>query len=229
MLLNEKTLSSTSAFMNGCGEMSAVSDAAFLGPCPEFGENQIFYNQERRAEERVVGVFRLCCLEIAGGNYLGVVRNISTSGAQIQTDLDLSIGDEVAYHWDGIEPVKAHVVWTRSGLIGIQHRSAFSGFERAQPTRAVRVACELDAKLWINGIEKPFSVKNISVTGLGGSCDEILSKGDLLTVSVARRIIDSATVRWCNSGRFGIEFRTPLALQKAMDILARDRARREQA
>ncbi|MBK5265740.1 MAG: hypothetical protein JJE34_11005 [Alphaproteobacteria bacterium] len=59
-------------------------------------------------------------------------------------------------------------------------------------------------------------IRNISASGLGGKCDEILMKGEDVAVLLANIGAIDATVIWARDGAFGRQFHEKIDPEKAL-------------
>jgi hypothetical protein len=72
-----------------------------------------------RSEPRYTGVVERAVLSFRGAAYPVPVINISTRGAQIESDVVPRLGESVMITFEGCSPIYAFVRWHRDGRLGL--------------------------------------------------------------------------------------------------------------
>lgn len=72
-----------------------------------------------RSEPRYQGLVERAVLSFRGGDYPVPVIDISTRGAQIESDIAPRLGESVMIRFDGCSPIYAFVRWSRDGRVGL--------------------------------------------------------------------------------------------------------------
>lgn len=175
--------------------------------------------RDQRKQKRFISLFRPCCVEFQDQSYLAVVKNISSGGAQFCTELPLSIGDEITYYWDSRCRFSGTVVWHRGDNVGVRNHEICDDINALQPTRSVRVPCEMLATMWVDGQAASCLVSNISLKGLCAFGIDGIEKGKLVTVVVGGFVFQSAIVRWSKYGLLGLAFAAPMRLEELQELL----------
>lgn len=180
-------------------------------------------NVDQREQRRFTSLFRPCCVEFDGQPYLAVIKNISPGGAQLSTDRPLSVGDVITYYWDSRHRLSGEVVWQRDGNVGVKNVEICEDVCALQPTRSVRIPCEILATMWVDGEAKPCLVSNISLKGLCAFGVEGVDKGKMVTVVIGKFAFQSAIVRWSAYGSVGLVFAQPIRLEQMQELLCAHR------
>lgn len=184
------------------------------GSAPGSGE------EDRRQQVRHVTTFRACRVESGGRIHIGIVRNISPGGAQIETPLALSVGQMLSYCWEGIPPIEADVVWCQGDRFGVKNRVPVDGWDASYPPRAVRIPSDLSCRVWAGDTAHRARVANISQTGMRCDGDVEISAGTQVTVEVGPLVLPNTTVRWCADGSAGLRFGTPIRMEMLITLLS---------
>lgn len=177
---------------------------------------------ERRDEQRHVTIYRPCCVEVDSGPCcIGIVRNISDSGALIETPCHTTVGSQLTYFWDGGPAFTAEVIWSREGRIGLRN---IAHEERAGsgrfPARAIRVPTDLPATLWHGSKRCSVQIRNISQRGIMVSGISPAIGNALVTVELGCFSFPQASIRWREGREAGIGFDKPIAIKLLMEIFA---------
>lgn len=186
----------------------------------DFGDEDTLVREDRRESERQITLFRPCCIENGDLAQLGLIRNMSESGALIETGMDLRRGDEIRYFWDSLPAIEARVAWRKDNKVGVQNIRRGGHAHPAHPHRSVRVPCNKPARVWIGGEARECWVINISLTGmlLFGLDDR--PKGTPLSIKLGSKEFENADVRWSDLGSTGVRFAKPLSPRDLMRLLA---------
>lgn len=88
-------------------------------PCAEMVARAERKPVDRRSEARREDVVDCSTLFFRGTVMIVPVINISTRGAQIESDIAPRIGESVIIRFEGCSPIYAAVRWMRGGRIGL--------------------------------------------------------------------------------------------------------------
>lgn len=72
-----------------------------------------------RSEPRYAGLVERAVLSFRGADYPVPVINISTRGAQIESDIEPRLGESVKIRFEGCSPIYAFVRWNRDRRVGL--------------------------------------------------------------------------------------------------------------
>lgn len=148
---------------------------------------------------------RPCGITVQGTTSPGMIRHLSTTGAQIETVQHLSVGDEVHYFWDGLPPLRARVAWQCDGLVGLRNLPP-----EANPTvvarlpRSLRISCRLPARADRGNDTFKAVVGNISQRGLLIYGLPAMEVGTRFDISVCGQRFSDVEVRWSRGGCTGV-------------------------
>lgn len=182
---------------------------------------------DRRSGTRNYAVYRACRLNQGQNQSIGIIRNTSEGGAEIQTLAQFRIGEEVTYDDPYMGMRNARVVWVRADRIGVQNIATLqpaSDENRSRKHRAIRFELERNAKIWIHGKYEGSRLLNISQTGASflldrGAIDA--SVGTLASVSFDGWSFRSAVLRWLEGAQLGLKFEKPFTLTELSALLSK--------
>ena len=166
---------------------------------------------------------RPCGITARHGSAPGFLRHLSSNGAQIETQIELSVGDEIHYFWDGLPPLKARVAWTCDGLVGLRNLPQEANQPSARVPRALRVACRLPTRIdrgreSFKGFIGNISQRGLLVYGVPG-----MEAGSRLDLTVCGHMFPDAEVRWSRSGCVGVSLKEQIdyeTISGLMDMAA---------
>ncbi len=179
--------------------------------------------EERRKSSRHRAAFRRCCVVNEGESASGLMRNFSTNGAQIESELQVSVGDEISYFWEVRSCERARVVWVKDNAFGLEHVSIASPPKpSSHPRRDPRVACEAHALCVFAGQSIPVTVENLSAEGIRVRGLPPLDANKRVQIELGGRKLPPAKLRWQDgaSTGFSLSARIPV---KDMARLLTDR------
>ena len=180
---------------------------------------------DHRNAQRVMTVFKAARIGCARGDDLVLIRNISTEGVMVETQLTLQVDEVVLIEIQSGNPIHGRVRWSKDGMTGIQldrpieitealrTSSAADVVDRIRPPRFDRI---LDATLECNGRNWPASTRNISLSGA-----QIVPQQALLLPKNAHAILSieglgalGGVLRWQRAGSVGMRFEHSLPLRQ---------------
>ena len=179
---------------------------------------------DNRSAQRVMTVYKAARIGADQGDDLGLIRNISTQGFMVETQLALREGEAIVIEIQSGSPIPGRVRWSRDGMTGIQldHdidiaealRGSGAGelVDRVRPPRFDR---RVDATLQGGGRHWPATTRNISLSGV-----QVVTTGavDLPRHALAMVRVDglgalSGSLRWQQGNSIGVRFENPLPLR----------------
>ena len=72
-----------------------------------------------RSEPRYQGLVESAVLTFRGAEHVVPVLDISTRGAQVESDVEPRLGESVLIRFDGCSQIYAFVRWARGGRLGL--------------------------------------------------------------------------------------------------------------
>ena len=72
-----------------------------------------------RSEPRFQGLVESAVLTFRGAELSVPVLDISTRGAQVESDIEPRLGESVLIRFEGCSPIYAFVRWAREGRLGL--------------------------------------------------------------------------------------------------------------
>lgn len=186
---------------------------------------------ERRASARHIAVMLIAKLSCADTQTICRIRNISSMGARIETNMALKQGALLALELRSDLKMTGRVMWAKDGNAGVQFDAAIdvprflmrseSRIDRRKP-RPPRYQCAANVVLVTDGGCFSCSMFDIGLSG-AGLCD-LPPRTKLRTGHVVKLIADGisshhATVVWTDGNRAGIKFRHPLKYTELQEWL----------
>lgn len=178
---------------------------------------------ERRRSERFQTTYRPCCVVADGRILLGLIRNFSVGGAQIEIDAELEVGTQISYFCEMQALVPGRIAWRNGKSHGIQHFQGQAPARERFPSRSVRVPCQAEAKCWVNGICHSVRLENISLGGLRVRGLPDFMPGTLATVEFCGLQFELVTIRWSKDESAGLRFSQRLSRETLARLLMDER------
>jgi len=186
---------------------------------------------ERRTSARHIAVMLIAKLSCADTQTICRIRNISSMGARIETNLALKKGAILALELRSDLKMTGRVMWANGGHAGVQFDEAIdvarylmrseSRIDRRKP-RPPRYQCAANVVLVTDGGCFSCSMFDIGLSGAGLS--DLPPRTKLRPGLVVKLIADGisshhATVAWADGNRAGIKFRHPLKYTELQEWL----------
>ena len=170
---------------------------------------------ERRLHKRFKAAFRASCLLVDGRAHMAMIKNMSRSGVMVELEHPLREGDIVHYFWDERRIASARVAWSDGRYHGLDNHEEQPIFDKEFNYRSVRVPCNGEAELWVDGALHRPNLVNLS---LGGAQLEGLRVrvGALVTLRFNGVELTNACVRWSHGASPAKPARTGLAFSRRM-------------
>jgi len=178
---------------------------------------------DNRSAQRIMTVFKAARVASGRADDLGLIRNMSTEGIMVETQLSLHVDDAVVIEIQSGNPIHGRVRWSRDGMTGIQLerpidltealRASSAGIvDKVRPPRFDRV---VDVTLQRDGAHWSASTRNVSLSGAQIATDQslILPKDTLVMLRVDGLGAFGGSVRWQRGKGIGIRFEHPLPLR----------------
>lgn len=180
---------------------------------------------DNRNAQRVMTVYRAARIGAAHADDLGLIRNISTEGVMVETQLALEVDEAIVIEIQSGNPLPGHVRWSRDGRAGVQLDSSIDIVEalrtsaadeladRVRPPRFERTA---DADLHCGGQRWRATTRNISLSGTQIVLERPLNLPlhALATVRIGGLGELSGSLRWQHGNGIGLRFDKPLPLRR---------------
>jgi hypothetical protein len=187
---------------------------------------------ERRSSDRHVAVMLIAKVTSQGQQSICRIRDISTTGVKIETNIDLHACESVALELRSDLKMIGRVRWKRGQSAGIQFDAAIdleryllrteSKIDRIK-ARAPRYRCSAGAMAFTDHGCFTCLVSDISLSGVG--LTNIPEKMKLRAGQTLRVISDGLSARhalivWVDCDRVGLKFRQPIKYTELQEWLA---------
>ncbi|CAA9255877.1 MAG: hypothetical protein AVDCRST_MAG93-1966 [uncultured Chloroflexia bacterium] len=175
---------------------------------------------DRRRNERYRTILRIAVLEVHGRSQLCIVRNLSTTGLQVNTSNALLPGHCVRLRFRDDDWHEGSVIWRDASLTGLafavplrreELQAALGPTDGSRP-RVPRVPLHVSAHLRIGGRNYRAKLIDISPRGAGIRLDAEPESRDLC-LSVPGLPPISGQLRWSSEGNLGMSFNEMLPVQ----------------
>jgi hypothetical protein len=189
---------------------------------------------ERRSGERHLSLLRVGVLMIDGRRELCLIKNVSAGGMLIRAYCSIPAGAEITVELKQGEPIKGHARWVKGDQVGVTFDQPIDVLEllssSADGPRPRMPRVEVDCLAWVRegSTVSRMRTANISQGGLKVEGEARISTGSEVTVSIHGLAPLAGTVRWHDSGSYGITFNRVIALPALVAWLQdqRDRMRK---
>ncbi len=181
---------------------------------------------ERRGSRRHPTPGRIVRFDAPGDRGLGAVRNLSDSGALIETALACALGTPVRIAFDCTNAVQGRIVWRDGNRAGIRFlvpisSSAFirkvASDRWSETARPPRLSVQASAEVRSGSTSFVTIVGNVSQRGVGVSHSGQLSAGMPVEVAMTAGIRLRGTVRWADGTSAGVELSGGLSAEQLAD------------
>ena len=185
---------------------------------------------ERRHGDRLMTLYRVGSLMIAGQRELCLIKNISAGGMMVRAFCPIAEGTPLSVELKCGEPISGVVSWARDAHVGISFDALIdvldilsTSSEGPRP-RLPRIEVSSFAMIREGASTSRARVCDISQGGLKLQCAMALVPGSEVVVMLAGIEPQPGVVRWTNADQVGVTFNRLLALPALVDWL---RAQRE--
>lgn len=191
-----------------------------MGAIQASNEEMIVSRVDRRSgEDRYVSIFRTGKITRSSGEELCVLRNISTGGAMIAHNGDLTIGEHVTLDLRLDERLEATVAWVKQERSGLQFDveadlpKILAGHTAGPRPRPPRLRVAAMVGLTAGSIRQRVLLRDISQTGACLAIDETtLPRVPELRIALAGLGDYRAIVCWRRGGFMGVNFASTLPM-----------------
>ncbi|MFN0047356.1 MAG: PilZ domain-containing protein [Sphingorhabdus sp.] len=185
-------------------------------------ENTVAELVERRSSERHVAVMLIAKFSSGAVQSICRIRNISSMGARVETNVALQIGQRMALELRSDLQMSGRIMWVKDGNAGVQFDTAIdvakflsrseSKIDRIK-ARAPRYQCFANIVIVTDGGCFSCNMADIGLSGAG--LVDIPARAKLRSGHILKIIADGisahhATIAWVDGNRAGIKFRHPL-------------------
>lgn len=167
---------------------------------------------DRRHEPRATSTFKSAYVRTQSGLFYVTLRNVSDSGVCLDAYPGAAEGDEIQYCFDSAGPRTGVVKWVKDGRFGVSAEadSLANGSPQIFPPRSVRLPLSFSAHLFVNGRQEAVTISNLSIRGACISSPYEFRAGQLVSLKIADRCFELATIRWARQGCAGVRFAEPM-------------------
>ena len=189
---------------------------------------------ERRSGERHLSLLRVGALMIDGRRELCLIRNVSAGGMLIRAYCPIPEGAEITIELKQGEPINGHARWVKGEQVGVIFDQPIDVIEllssSSEGPRPRMPRVEVDCLAWVREGATVHRMRavNVSQGGIKVDGEARISAGSEVTVSIHGLAPQAGTVRWNDSGSYGITFNRVIALPALVCWLQdqRDRMRK---
>ena len=174
---------------------------------------------DRRSGERYRSVWRIAKITRADDVGLWRVRNISSRGMMLATDVAVEVGEDLHIELSETVIMDGKIVWAKDGRCGVAFSAAIdvsavlkalADEQRDQGYRQLRLPFEHEAELYVDGETLLIQLSNISQSGVGFTFDGTLEVGKPLGLMMPDQVRRTAVVRWIRGNQGGLWLTEPL-------------------
>lgn len=180
-------------------------------------------HSDRRSERRNYAVYRACRIIRGGQQEIGIIRNTSEGGAEIQVTSPYVIGEEIIYDDAQNGERGAKVAWHRADRIGVEHSSPLSiaSAPASRRPRALRFEAGQAATVWTGNQFQRAEALNVSQTGACLLFEQrlVANAGSLASLSFDGQEYWASELRWVEKDLAGFRFSKPISVAVLSSIL----------
>lgn len=167
---------------------------------------------DRRHEPRATSTFKSAYVRTQTGLFYVTLRNVSDSGVCLDAYPGAAEGDEIQYCFDSAGPRTGVVKWVKDGRFGVSAEpdSLVNVTPQIFPPRSVRLPLSFSANLFVCGRQEDAMISNLSIRGACISSPYKFQAGQLVSLKIAGRCFELATIRWARQGCAGVRFAEPM-------------------
>ena len=185
---------------------------------------------DRRDGDRLMTLYRVGSLVIAGSRELCLIKNISAGGMMVRTFCPIPEGTRVSVELKFGQPITGVVSWARDIHVGISFDELIDVIDVLSPSaegprpRLPRI--EVSSFITVREGASTYRMRacDIGQGGLKVQCETALVPGTDVVVTLAGIDPQPAVVRWAHADHIGIVFNRLLPLPTLVDWLRDQRA-----
>lgn len=175
--------------------------------------------EQRSAERAPLAVLRAAKLVTQAGEYVCMVRDVSTGGVRIQMFHAVPADDHAFLELGNGEVYPMIRVWTRDRQAGFRFPTpidvaAFIAEAGKYPRRAIRLRIRRPGLAYSGGIVRNITLRDLSQTGASFSCRDYLALFQPLVLSIDGLPECSGWVRWRQGQDYGMVFEATCRLDQ---------------
>lgn len=184
---------------------------------------------ERRSSNRERIVLRIGLLTDAAGTFFCLVKNISSSGAQVKLFGHAIVGSAMTLRMGDEVPLAGRIVWARDGLVGIDFDGTVDpsmllrAAEKLAPTKrrsSPRVDAVGQVLLRSGGKIYAAALCDISTSGVKIRTSNVLQLGPSVAITLPGFPPMKGYVRWADGAHTGLVFDHHLPIELLSEWLA---------
>jgi hypothetical protein len=185
--------------------------------------------EERRQGDRLMTLYRVGSLNIAGRRELCLIRNISAGGMMVRAFCAIAEGTRLLVELKCGQPIAGAVSWARDIHVGISFDEPLDVIDILSPSsegprpRLPRIEVSSFITLREGASIYRMRVCDISQGGLKVQCDAQLAPDSDVVVTLAGIEPQPGVVRWARGDQMGVTFNRLLALPTLVEWLREQR------
>lgn len=186
---------------------------------------------DRRDSQRQLTLFRVGSLIIGDRRELCLIKNISSGGMMIRAYCAIDLGTHLSVELKCGEPVAGAARWIEGDTVGVAFDHPVDIVELLATSmdgpRPRMPRIEIDCAAWIrSGADTHrVHVRDISQGGIKVATEQALGIGGDVMVTLAGLAPIAGTVRWSDSGCYGVTFNKVVPLPALVGWLGEQRER----
>jgi hypothetical protein len=175
--------------------------------------------EERRTGERYRSVWRIAKITRADDIGLWRVRNISSRGMMLATDVSVAVGEALTIELSETVLMEGQIVWAKEGRCGVSFAEpvdvssilkTLADEQKEQGYRQLRLPYQHEAEIYVDGQTYQIQLTNLSQSGVGFIFDGSLEIGKPLGLKMPDQVRRTAVVRWIRGDQGGLWLTEPL-------------------
>lgn len=195
-------------------------------PLPEVAQSGPDERGDQRVAERFTLLIRNAKIAFPSGEFLCVIRDVSTTGLRIKIFHDLPDEHPEYLELATGERHKVSLIWNRDGQIGLrftenQDVMRLIREDGPYPKRSLRIVLRLPAKLTVGREIAHATLLNISQYGANVECRERLAIEQQLVLSASVLPEVTGKVRWRKGDQYGLSFQEIFGIAELAVLVAR--------
>ncbi len=181
---------------------------------------------DQRAAKRFTLVLRAAKLICPAGEFLCILRDVSTTGAKVRLFHELPLGDEFTLELGSGVQHPMNRVWARDSHVGFRFAdgpidaAALMAEAGPLPKRQIRLRLERPALLWIDGAACGCALNDLSQQGARVEVQPRLPIGGKVRLAVPGLPARTARVLWRRGRAHGLVFEQSFALDELAALAA---------